>query len=426
MKILKPIFLLLAICIGFLTSCKKEVSNAGLSLFNKENDAFGSIDTFSLKVGSIYVDTVTSVNPSYLMLGSYVDPIFGKYDASFYSQIRISALNPDFGDVSKIKIDSLILGMRFSDYYGELDEQNFEVYEILQDLYTTSSYNTKSTVSVKQDNLVLPGSGKLTPKPYGYKFAAAANDTVYDNIRLKLNPVLAQRFISDSKTQPESFKTMDAFLTYFKGLQVKVNNANQQSSDGGVMSFAYPPIMTIYYSQDGVAKKFYFELNSSGVRFNHVECNYTGTDVEKLVLGQITDQKDFYAQSNHVRGTVDLSTINNIPSNSVIHYAQLILPVDFNNTNVYSLSKELYVSIPNSLTDPTLRYVASAILDTTYHGYVVDVRDHVQQVITGKRLNYSLVFSPKFFSLSAERIHFLGPNNVGAQKPKLLIKYSTF
>ena len=219
---------------------------------------------------------------------------------------------------------------------------------------------------------------------------------------------------------------MDAFLSYFKGMQVKVNNPNQQVGEGSVMSFAYPPVLTIYYTQDGISKQFYFELNSSGVRFNHVECNYAGTDVEKLVLGQITDQKDFYAQSNHVRGTVDLPTILNIPSNSVIHNARLILPVDFNSTNFYGLSSELFVSIPNSLTDPTLRYVTTAVLDTTYNGYVVDLRDHIQQVITGKRLNYSLVFSPQFFSLSAERIHFLGPKNTGTEKPKLLIKYSTF
>jgi hypothetical protein len=402
------------------------VSSAGLSLLNKEKDAFGSVDTFSLRVGSITVDTVTSSNPSYLLLGSYVDPVFGKYDAGFYAQARISALKPDFGDVSKISIDSLILGMRFSDFYGKLDEQTFEVYEITEDLKTTNSYNTKSTVSVKSENLVLSGSSKLTPKPFGYKFAEFIKDTVRDNIRIQLNKDLAQRFISDSKTSPASFATMDAFLAYFKGLQVKVNNANQQSGEGGVMSFAYPPVLTIYYKLDGVAKKFYFELNASGARFNHVDASYTGTEVEKLVLGQTVDQKDFYAQANHVRGTVSLPTITSIPTNSIIHYAKLILPVDYTSTNVYALSSELFVSIPNSLTDPSLRYITSAVLDTTYKGYVVDVRDHVQQVITGKRLNYNLVFSPKFFSLSAERVHFLGPNTSSDVKPRLLIKYSTF
>jgi hypothetical protein len=409
-----------------MNSCKKETSSAGLNLLNSENNAFGSVDTFALKVGSIKVEPVISSNPSYLLLGSYVDPVFGKYDAGFYAQARISALKPDFGDVTKISLDSLVLGMRFSDYYGKLDEQNFEVYEITQDLSPTGSYSTKSSVSTKSDNLVLPSSVKLTPKPFGYKFTQFVNDTIRDNIRLKLNPSLAERFISDSKIAPTNFATMDAFLSYFKGLYVKVSNSNQQSGAGGVMSFAYPPVLTMYYKLDGVAKKFYFELNASGVRFNHVDCDYAGTEVEKLVNAQITDQKDFYAQANHVRGTVNLPTIKDIPNNSIIHFAKLILPVDYSSKSIYGYSSEIFVSIPNSSTDQTLRYITSGELDTAYNGYVIDVRDHVQRVITGKRLNLPLVVSPKFFSLSAERIHFLGPKTLGMDKPRLLIKYSTF
>jgi len=423
---LKRIFLLLFSAVLLLNSCKKEISNGGLNLVNNEKDAFDCDTMYAMEVGSVKVDTVTSSNPSYLMLGSYVDPIFGKYDASFYAQARISALKPDFGDLTKITVDSLVLGMRFSDYYGKLDEQNFEVYELSEDLIATKSYNTQSSIAVKSDNLVLKSEGKITPKPYGYKFTDFLNDTIRDNIRLKLDSTLALRFITDSKNNPANFATMDAFLNYFKGLYVKVSNVNQQSGEGGVMSFAYPPVLTIYYKLDGVRKKFYFELNASGVRFNHVACDYAGKDVEKLVLGQLTDQKDFYAQANHVRGTVNLTTIKDLPNNSIVHFAKLILPVDYTSTNVYRLSSEIFVSIPNSVSDPTLRYITSGYLDTAYHGYVVDLRDHIQHVITGKRLNNSLVFSPKFFSLSAERIHFIGPNTLGTDKPRLLIKYSTF
>lgn len=423
---MKRIFLLLFSAVLLLNSCKKEISNGGLNLVNNEKDAFDCDTMYAMEVGSVKVDTVTSSNPSYLMLGSYVDPIFGKYDASFYAQARISALKPDFGDLTKITVDSLVLGMRFSDYYGKLDEQNFEVYELSEDLIATKSYNTQSSIAVKSDNLVLKSEGKITPKPYGYKFTDFLNDTIRDNIRLKLDSTLALRFITDSKNNPANFATMDAFLNYFKGLYVKVSNVNQQSGEGGVMSFAYPPVLTIYYKLDGVRKKFYFELNASGVRFNHVACDYAGKDVEKLVLGQLTDQKDFYAQANHVRGTVNLTTIKDLPNNSIVHFAKLILPVDYTSTNVYRLSSEIFVSIPNSVSDPTLRYITSGYLDTAYHGYVVDLRDHIQHVITGKRLNNSLVFSPKFFSLSAERIHFIGPNTLGTDKPRLLIKYSTF
>ena len=407
-----------------MNSCKKDISSPGLNLLNSETNAFGSVDTFALKVGSIKVDPVTSSNPAYLMLGSYVDPVFGKYDAGFYAQAIISSLKPDFGDsTKKISVDSLVLGMRFSGVYGKLDEQNFEVYELSEDLIATKSYNTKSSVTFKSsDNLVLESKG-ITPKPQGYKCTDLLNDTIRDNIRLKLNTSLAYRFIKDSRDSSDNFATMAKFLTYFKGLHVK-SNSNQQSGEGGVMYFD-SPVLTMYYKLDSVPKKFSFELKG-GVRFNHVECYYIGTEVEKLVKAQITDQKDFYAQANHVRGTVNLPTIKDIPKNSIIHFAKLILPVDNSSKNIYSYGSEIFVSIHNSSTDQTLRYLTSGELDTAYNGYVIDVRDHIQRVITGKRLNLPLVVSPKFFSSSAERIHFLGPKTLGMDKPRLLIKYSTF
>ena len=430
MAILKHLYLLLFTALLVLSSCKKEISNAGLNLLNNEKDAFDCDTLYALEVGSEKVDTVTSSNPSYLLLGSYRDPIFGIYDAGFYAQARITALKPDFGDFAKIKVDSLILGMRFSDYYGKLDEQSFEVYEITQDLLTNTTYNTKSSVAVKNNNLVIPSSMKLIPKPFGYKFTEKLNDkvidTIRDNIRLQLDTALAHQLIKDSKIYADKFATMDAFLNYFKGLHVKVSNSNQAIGTGGVMSFSYPPVLTIYYKLEGVSKKFYLELNTSGVRFNHVNCDNSNTEVEKLVNKEINDQKDFYTQANNIRATINLTAIKNIPTNSIIHYAKLIVPVDNTNTNFYPLSNELFVSIPNSSSDKTLRYIASAGLDTNYHGYTVDVRDHIQQVVSGKRQNNSLFLSPKFFSLSAERVHFKGPNSSGPNKPRLLIKYSTF
>jgi hypothetical protein len=148
--------------------------------------------------------------------------------------------------------------------------------------------------------------------------------------------------------------------------------------------------------------------------------------VEKIVSKALLDQQDFYTQANNFRGTINLTSIKKIPNNSVIHYAKLILPVDYTNTDLYRLSSELFVSIPNSKDDQTLRYITSAVLDKNYNGYTVDVRDHIQQVVSGKRQNNPLFLSPKFFSLSAERVHFKGPNTNGSDKPRLLIKYSTF
>ncbi len=69
-----------------------------------------SLDTFTLLTYSIEEDTVISDNPANVVLGSYVDPTFGAYSASFYTQLRLAfGVDPNFTDPSEIVIDSFVL-----------------------------------------------------------------------------------------------------------------------------------------------------------------------------------------------------------------------------------------------------------------------------------------------------------------------------
>ena len=56
--------------------------------------------------------------------------------------------------------------------------------------------------------------------------------------------------------------------------------------------------------------------------------------------------------------------------------------------------------------------------------YVVDVKDHIQRLVSKQRINLGLIISPMFFSNSAERIVFCGNKDV--TKPMLKLKYSSF
>ena len=56
--------------------------------------------------------------------------------------------------------------------------------------------------------------------------------------------------------------------------------------------------------------------------------------------------------------------------------------------------------------------------------YIIDIREHIQSVVIGKRLNLPVIVSPQYFSNSAERIVFHGSKN--ENKPKLYLKFSTY
>ena len=85
---------------------------------------------------------------------------------------------------------------------------------------------------------------------------------------------------------------------------------------------------------------------------------------------------------------------------------------------------QISIAIPTSATDPSLRVLGYATIDTLNKRYVIDIRDHMQSVVTLKRLNLGMVIAPKFFSTSAERIRFY--NEFSELKPKLYIKYSSY
>lgn len=83
--------MLLLFCSMAIVSCKKKQYQLGADVVDSNTILNGvSIDTFSLNTYTIEEDSVISDNPANVVLGSYSDPIFGDYSASFYTQLRLA------------------------------------------------------------------------------------------------------------------------------------------------------------------------------------------------------------------------------------------------------------------------------------------------------------------------------------------------
>jgi hypothetical protein len=131
----------------FLTvGCKKKDSNIGVNTIDPDemlNSA--QVDTFSLTTFTIKEDSIISDNPAYAVLGSYNDPKFGTFNGNFYTQFRLSGTNPNFGDISTITIDSMILGLEYAGYYGSFTNQTLEVFEMTESIHIDSTYYSFSS-----------------------------------------------------------------------------------------------------------------------------------------------------------------------------------------------------------------------------------------------------------------------------------------
>ena len=152
---MRLIVFLFVIATATLISCKKKEYQLGSDVIDQETLLEGtSVDTFDINSYTILEDSIISDNASNVLLGSYNDPLFGEFSSSFYTQLRLAGVDPNFGDPSSIVIDSFVLGLEYLGYYGELDEQTFEVYELNESLSIDSTYYSFNTIGHNGINLV--------------------------------------------------------------------------------------------------------------------------------------------------------------------------------------------------------------------------------------------------------------------------------
>lgn len=420
-------------------SCKKKTSNIGQnSIEGTEILNSTVVDTFSLITYSEYADSVITSTGSVGLLGSYNDPDFGKVSASIYTQLRLSSTSPNFGDLSTIIFDSLVLGLKYEGSYGTLESQTFEVYELTDTMSLDTYYYSFSEKSINNQNLIDPAHSTLTPDPLTNIYIDTTETDA--QLRLKLDTTLAKSLVTEAINNSSNFSSNEMFNEYFKGLKINVNNIGQSEGEGGIFYFSLndpESKMTIYYQQDGVSKTFDFLINSSSAKFNNVTVDNSGKDIDEVINNNALGLTKFYSQALKSRAVIELPGISNLPENIIIHEAKLLLPI--NPDNVYEYGEE--VSIATKLEKAYSLYnIGTGTYDETKSAFEIDLKSYIQSIITEERYpitidntNLELLIEgtkiyiyPRFFNSSLDRIIFNGVNALTGEAPKLTVKYTEF
>lgn len=428
MKILSALLLLLLLT----AACNKTENGIGKDIIDPDAILNGiTTDTFELYTYSILEDSTETKNASNVLLGSYVDPKFGKVEASVYTELRLPGLNPVFGNPNQIVIDSFVLALEYVGYYGDLSPQTFEVYQLTDSLEnaSTAKYYQFSTIPTNNINWVAAGQGTITPDPINDAIVAGAE--VDPQLRIHLDTNRAWDFINEATTNSATFASNTAFQNYFKGLKIGVNNPNQTSGKGAIL---YLDInnnpaskMTIYFKLDGVKKTYDFTINTNCADFTHIDHQQDNTPVAALLADSTLGQKAFYAQANKVRAVVKIPGLDQLPDNIIIHRADLSLPVQFQTGYRYKPGSRITAASKLASTDAyyTSLGIAGLYSDATKQ-YDLDIRAYLQSLVNGKLENTGIVVSPLFFRNSAERIVFNGVETTNKKKPKLVVTYTTY
>lgn len=423
----KGFYLLLVVLALF--SCKKKEQTLGKDILDPNVYLNGiTSDTFFLQTSVILEDSTITDNAANVVLGSYNDPKFGFFNASFYSQIRLAGINPNFGDPAQIIVDSFVLALEYTGYYGDLSSQSFEVFELSENLHVDSTYYAFTTKSHSSNNLIPIGKQIITPDPLNK--TVVGGDSLQPQLRIHLDTNLAKQFIIEATNGSGTFASNDAFQEYFKGLYVRTNNVSQGSGQGGVFYFNVNDPgtkLTAYFHQDGDAKTYDLLLSSTCADFSHVEINHSGKPIEQVINNPSQGMQEFYSQAFGLRAKVLIPGLQQFKKNQLIHRAELHLPIQFQYGHRYKPGQN--ITFATKKTAASNGYINTGVIgsyDQSTKEFKSDIKQYIQAVINQDVENTGLIISPRYFINSAERIVFNGPNSINKAKPRLVITYTTF
>lgn len=418
------------LCLIFFTfSCRKDRSTIGEGALPPGTTlSSDGVDTFSLKTYSIEVDTVNTTHPQFNLVGKYNDPETGVFEASFFSQLAVSAFSPDFGDIDGLTVDSVVLAFRFGGFYGYPQEQNFKVYELSEDLEGEDYYSHSEVQFIEQNLISNEGNGG-TIKPDPENTVVVGGDQEPPQLRLPLKNEFGKRLleIASETTSDEDF------LSAFKGFHVKVDDPTPQTGAGAVyyLSSNVPESkLSVYYKmeEDSIQESFNFLIQSDLVDFNNVKLDRTGSNLEQVLQDTSRGQETYFAQAFNVRARIEFPTVSEINKDAVIHEATLELPVSYFSESNFFPSAEVIVlteliegsSQLFSITQSPIRY------NQQRRAYIIDIKEYIQRIITGQYINRGVWITPNLFNTSADRIVFNGVETSNKSKPRLNIVFTEF
>ena len=417
-------------------ACRKPDPDAGTGLL--PGDPLGTvIDTASLHAYTVADTSFRSIGLSKQLLGSFIDPEFGLTRAGIVTEVRLSAFNIGAGQGSSgLVADSLVLALAFdgANYgYGNLDAQVFRVHELGERLAIDSLYRSSRMPVTVGDDLLAVRGGRITPQPPRKPYILG--DSLAPQLRLRLAQAKADTFLDAFGTSDLS--SDEAFLEFFHGFYVTVDNSGQLPLQNGILYFdllAAASKLTLYYrdqnDQPDLTRALDFPINANCVRYGVVEHDRSQATDPGLLLALADPEQP--AQRTYVQTLAGTRTVISLASltayrgqRAVLAKAELVVPTDGSWYPYYPPPTQLFlfrkdaagndVFLPDQLT-------GIGAIDGNFRAtdkeYRFNITRFAQGVIDGTYEDPELEVLPGSGGISANRVVLSGP--AAAQRPMRL------
>lgn len=414
----KSLLFLLAVGIAF-NSCKESDTLGGNLLPAGDQSLFKTSSKFNLTTFTVKEDSIKSDDLSLSLLGSYVDPIFGKSTASLITQFVSSTNQLDFG--SNPIADSVVLSMTYSGYYGKINKldglQKIRIYRVTSGISKDSSYYSAANPDKYYDESDFISEHNILPDPTGkYQTGAPLQ-------KFRLPSSFGQNILNNQSTINSA-----GLINFFKGLYFKPTNEFQTSGNGAILSFNLvstetPSKITLYFHNDTstVSQKFEMLINSDCSRVNFFKHERNGIPAINNQFSDTTQGKTqlFVQNMSGVSSKIWFTNIESWKDSMpmAITKAELVIPVESSLIDIYPLQSRLilvekgddgqYSAIPDF--DLGDNYF-NGNYNFTNKTYSFNLALYLQEILSGKRTQKGLYLVPTASAIGANRVVLKGSN----------------
>jgi hypothetical protein len=235
------------------------------------------VDTFTVKLSTVYLDSFQTSGTKVQLLGRYIDPFFGVITSRSFTQFGTPVPLPVITNYSIY--DSIKLITRIDrTYYGDTSKlQRFNVSQLTQVMnFPPNQTSFYSNSSIPYDPTVL-GSSDVLIRPVG-GFTGQGNG---DSVIIKMPDSMGEDLFGLLYRNSDTITNANIFQNYFKGLTVYPDT----SLPGAIYGFKDSMFLRIYYHEPGVTinyKTTDFPIIAQNTQFNQIKYDRSGTPTAPL------------------------------------------------------------------------------------------------------------------------------------------------
>ena len=272
-----------------LVSCQKQPTVTFGQTYLDDNGSANIVvvDTSSVILSTVSVDSTATSGTGYLQVGRFKDPSFGTITSRSFMQVAPPGSLPTITSFDKFdSIGLILLFKKGNPFYGDSTIlQTFDISQV-DTLYELPSYSNGffSNSSLRIDPVPL-GTTKAWIRPS----IPNSSQGIGDSIKIRLDDNLGKTLYNMIYNKSDTINKTLTWLKWFHGLCIAPGSASQ----GAIYGFQDSAVMRIYYHEAAAyaTQKFIdFNITQKSFQFNNVTVDRKTLPLDNLIKPTLPKQ----------------------------------------------------------------------------------------------------------------------------------------